>query len=45
MSDELRKELGNWWPLWMVLYGFVCGASGGLTILYIVMCAAQEMAK
>ena len=45
MSYELRKELGNWWPLWMVLYGIVCGASGGLTILYIVLRAAQAMTK
>lgn len=33
MSAELRKELGPWWPLWMVMYGIVCGAGGAAFIL------------
>lgn len=34
--NELRKELGLWWPLWMVLYGIVCGAGGAAMVLLVL---------
>lgn len=39
MNSELRKELGPWWPLWMVLYGIVCGAGGTAFVMFVLALA------
>lgn len=42
MNSELRKELGYFWPLWMVLYGIVCGAGGAALVLLVLAFAIND---